>query len=97
MGHDGWLESVRRATGHADQLVDLLAELPGDALQQIGDAVLATIEPDRTPALAGVVGLLIAGLDARQWDGDSELIAALTDATGTVASSLTRDAVCEMY
>ena len=90
MGHDNFLGSVHRSADHADQLVDVLAELQVDALQQTGDAVLATIELDQTPALDDVVARLIAALDARLWNGDSELIDALKAATGSGPSLLTR-------
>ncbi len=88
MGHDVWLESLRRAAGNPDALDRVLAEdLPTDALQQIGDAVLAVSEFAGTD-LSGVVDRLVEQLRARRWDGDAELVDALDHVAGRGASPL---------
>ncbi len=88
MGHDPFLESLRRAAGKPDVLLPLLGQLPNDALQQIGDAVLATLDRQPNADLGAAVDRLIGALDEREWDGDTELIAALNDATGRRPSQL---------
>jgi hypothetical protein len=73
MRHDVWLESLRRAAGDPDALGRVLAEdLPTDALQHIGDAVLGVPERAGTD-LTQVVDRLVDRLRQRQWDGDDEL------------------------
>jgi hypothetical protein len=77
VGHDAWLDSLRRAAGSRDALVRLLGDgLPDDALQDIGDAILAVPEPVG-PELVAVVERLIDRLHMRSWDGDDELADAL--------------------
>jgi hypothetical protein len=73
VGHDAWLESIRRAAGDPEALGRVLAgDLPADALQHIGDAVLGVLElPDVD--LTDVVDRLVDRLRERQWDGDDEL------------------------
>ena len=88
MGHDLWLESLRRAAGSPDALGRLLAEdLPTDALQQIGDALLAVSELAGTD-LSDVVDRLVEQLRERRWDGDDELADALDHVAGRGASPL---------
>jgi hypothetical protein len=88
VGHDPFLESLRRAAGKPDVLGPLLGQLPSDALQQIGDAVLATLDRQPDADLGAAVDRLIDALDEREWDGDTELIAALNDATHRQPSPL---------
>jgi Uncharacterised protein family (UPF0158) len=77
MGHDPWLESLRRGAGDASELAELLAGgLPGDALQHIGDAMFAVPTP-WGPDLTEIVGRLMGRLRDRGWDGDHELAEAL--------------------
>jgi hypothetical protein len=52
------------------------AGLPEDALQHIGDAILAVRESP-TPALKGIIDELVGQLRERGWDGDVELADAL--------------------
>jgi hypothetical protein len=59
----------------------VLIDLPDDGLQQIGDALLATLDTDPNRTLAPIVDRLISALAGRQWDGDSELTDALRVAT----------------
>jgi Uncharacterised protein family (UPF0158) len=88
MGHDLWLESLRRAAGDPRALDDLLAdELPSDALQQIGGTLLGVSELAGT-GLSGVVDRLVAQLRERRWDGDDELADALDCLLGRSASTL---------
>jgi hypothetical protein len=88
MGHDLWLESLRRAAGSPDALGRVLADdLPTDALQQIGDALLAVSELSRTD-LSGVVDRLVEQLRARRWDGDDELADAFDRVAGRSVSPL---------
>ncbi|HEY3670781.1 MAG TPA: UPF0158 family protein [Acidimicrobiia bacterium] len=88
MGHDPWLESLRRAAGSPDALERVLAEdLPTDALQQIGDALLAVSDLAGTD-LSGVVDRLVEQLRARRWDGDDELADALDRVAGRSPSPL---------
>ena len=88
MSHDVWLDSLRRAARDPDALGRLLAEgLPTDALQQIGDAVLATFElagADLTDVVERLVGLL----RERRWDGDDELAETLEQVIGRRVSQL---------
>jgi hypothetical protein len=87
MSHDAWLESLRRAAGDPDALYRLLAEdLPADALQHIGDAILTVLELPSD--LADVVDRLVERLRERQWDGDDELANALEHVIGRRASPL---------
>ncbi len=88
MGHDVWLESLRRAAGNPDALDRALAEdLPTDALQQVGDALLAVSELAGND-LSGVVDRLVEQLRERRWDGDDELVDALDRVAGRGASPL---------
>ena len=88
MGHDVWLESLRRAAGNPDALERVLAEdLPTDALQQIGDTLFGVLEPVGT-GLSGVVDRLVEQLRERRWDGDDELADALDHVVGRCASPL---------
>ena len=87
MGHDVLLESLRRAAGDPDALGRVLAEdLPGDALQHIGDAALTVLELPGD--LTDAVDRLVDQLRQRQWDGDDELADALEHVIGRRASSL---------
>jgi hypothetical protein len=88
MDHDVWLESLRRAAGDPDALGRVLAkELPANALQQIGDAVLRALElPDTV--LSDVVDRLVDRLRERRWDGDEELVDALEHVIGRRPSPL---------
>jgi hypothetical protein len=88
VGHDVWLESLRRAAGDPEALARLLGDaLPNDALQLIGDAVLTVLEPSRVE-LAEVVDRLVVCLRGRGWDGDDELADALEHVAGRRSSSL---------
>jgi len=88
MSHDVWLESLRRAAGDPDALGRLLAEdLPPDALQHIGDAVLGVIELPGTD-FVDAVDRLLDRLRERQWDGDDELVDTLDHVIGRRASRL---------
>jgi hypothetical protein len=88
VGHDVWLESLRRAAGDPDALGRVLAEdLPPDALQHIGDALLGVIEFAGTD-LIDAVDRLVDRLHERRWDGDTELAAALEHVLGRHALSL---------
>jgi hypothetical protein len=88
MGYDGWLESLRRATGNPAALHFLLIEeLPSDALQHIGDAVLGVLERQDS-GLSDVADRLLAQLLERGWDGDTELIEALEQVSGRRPSTL---------
>ena len=73
MGHDAWLESLRRASGDPDALGRLLAgDLPTDALQHVGDSLLGVNELVDTD-LVSVVDRLAGELRTRRWDGDDAL------------------------
>lgn len=88
MGHDVWLESLRRAAGDPDALRRVLGEgLPTDALQHIGDAVLGVLELAGTD-LTDTLDRLIDGLRERHWDGDDELADTLEHDIGRRASPL---------
>jgi hypothetical protein len=88
MGHDGWLESLRRAARDPGALGRVLADgLPSDALQQIGDALLSVDDLAATN-LAGVAGRLIEALHTRGWDGDQELAVSLAQAIEQGVSDL---------
>ena len=88
MGHDVWLDSLRRATGDPEALGPLLADtLPTDALQHIGAAVLTELERSGTD-LTDAVDRLVDRLRERQWDGDDELADTLEHVTGRHASLL---------
>jgi hypothetical protein len=88
MGHDAWLESLRRAAGDPDALGRVLAEdLPTDALQHIGDTLLGVGELAGT-TVTSAVDRLVDQLRARQWDGDEELADALDHLVGRRASPL---------
>jgi hypothetical protein len=88
MGHDVWLESLRRAAGDPDALGRALAEdLPTDALQHVGDALLTVLELPGTH-LTGAVDRLVDRLRVRQWNGDDELADALDHVIGRRASPL---------
>jgi hypothetical protein len=88
MGHDVWLESLRRAAGDRDALGRLLAEdLPSDALQHVGDTLLGVLELADTN-VAAVVDRLVDQLRERRWDGDEELGDALDHVVGRRASTL---------
>jgi hypothetical protein len=91
VGHDVWLESLRRAAGDPDALHRLLGEdLPNDALQHIGDAVLGALEVASTDPTdpTDTVDRLVDRLRERQWDGDDELADTLEHLTGRSASPL---------
>jgi Uncharacterised protein family (UPF0158) len=88
VGHDVWLESLRRAAGNPDALNRVLCEdLPFDALQQIGDTLFGVLELAGTD-LSGVVDRLVEQLRERRWDGDEELADALDHVVGRSASPL---------
>lgn len=88
MGHDAWLESLRRASGDPDALGRLLAgDLPTDALQHVGDSLLGVNELADTD-LVSVVDRLAGELRTRRWDGDDELADALNQVTGRQVSQL---------
>jgi hypothetical protein len=88
MGHDVWLESLRRAAHDPDALNRLLAEdLPTDALQQIGVVVLGGLELAGAD-LSDVVDRLVVQLRERRWDGDDELAEALDHVVGRSVSPL---------
>jgi Uncharacterised protein family (UPF0158) len=88
VGHDVWLESLRRAAGNPDGLNRVLCEdLPFDALQQIGDTLFGVLELAGTD-LSGVVDRLVEQLRERRWDGDEELADALDHVVGRSASPL---------
>jgi hypothetical protein len=82
MGHDAWLDSLRGAADDPDALGRVLAEdLPTDALQHIGDAVLTVLELPGTN-LTDAVDRLADRLRERQWDGDDELAETLEHVIG---------------
>jgi hypothetical protein len=86
MSHDVWLDSLRRAAGDPDALTCLLAEnLPSDALQHIGEAVLTVLELPGTD-LTDTVDRLVDRLRERQWDGDAELAETVEHVIGRSAS-----------
>jgi hypothetical protein len=88
MGHDVWLDSLRRAAGDPDALGRVLAEeLPTDALQHIGDAVLSVLELPGTD-LSDAVDRLVDRLRERHWDGDDELVDTLEHVIGRRPSPL---------
>jgi hypothetical protein len=88
MGHDVWLESLRRAAGDPDALGGVLAAvLPGDALQHVGDTLLGVRDLADTN-LTAVVDRLVDQLRERRWDGDDELGDALDHVMGRRASPL---------
>ena len=88
MGHDVWLDSLRRAAGDADSLGGLLADrVPADALQHVGDAILG-LGLAAGPGLGVVVQGVVEQLRDRQWDGDAELVDALEHVSGRSASLL---------
>ena len=88
MSHDAWLESLRRAAGDPHAIGRVLAEdLPSDALQHIGEAVLAVHELPSTD-LIGAVDQLVDRLRERQWDGDDELADTLEHVIGRRPSPL---------
>ena len=88
MGHDAWLESLRRASGDPDALGRLLAgDLPTDALQHVGDSLLGVNDLADTD-LVSVVDRLAGELRTRRWDGDDELADALNQVTGRPVSQL---------
>jgi hypothetical protein len=88
MGHDAWLESLRRAAGDRDALGCLLADdRPTDALQHIGDTLLGFGEL-ADANLTRLVDRLVDALRDRQWDGDAELADALNHFIGRRASQL---------
>jgi hypothetical protein len=88
MGHDAWLESLRQAACDPDALARVLGEdLPTDALQHVGDALLGVLElPD--VELTDMVDRLVDQLRVRQWDGDDELADALEALLGRRTSLL---------
>jgi hypothetical protein len=88
MSHDAWLDSLRGAAGDPEALRHLLADdLPTDALQHIGEAVLTMLELPGD-LLTDVVARLVNRLRERQWDGDDELADTLEVVTGRRASQL---------
>ncbi len=89
MGHDVWLESLRRAaSGNPGTLDRVLCEgVPFDALQQIGDTLLGVLELAGSD-LSGVVDRLVEQLRERRWDGDGELADALDHVVGRSALPL---------
>ena len=62
-------------------------DLPTDALQHIGDALLTVLEVPGTD-LTGAVDRLVDRLRERQWDGDDELAETLEHVISRRASSL---------
>jgi hypothetical protein len=87
MSHDALLESLRRAAGDPHALGRVLAEdLPADALQHIGDAVLTVLELQGD--LMDVADRLVDRLRERHWDGDDELANALEHVIGRRPSPL---------
>jgi Uncharacterised protein family (UPF0158) len=88
MGHDAWLESLRQAACDPDALARVLGEdLPTDALQHVGDALLGVLELPGVK-LTDMVDRLVDQLRVRQWDGDDELADALEALLGRRTSLL---------
>lgn len=91
MGHDRWRDELHLARQDAGQLAHLLRRgVPTDGLQLAGSAVLAVTPSE---ALADVVDELVGSLRARDWLGDVELAAALTNRAAGLPSALTPLAV----